>query len=238
MAKKYIDLGIVRGASAFEVWKSQPGNENKTEKEFFESLKGAKGDTGVVDASTTVTFVEASSRENIKSGENMGTILGKVMKFFNDLKTVAFSGSYSDLTNKPTLGGGASHNVANNCTTNVAGSVLDARQGKVLADKDTALENKIDSITISRMHYRMTLEDNSYIGKALGYMEIPYSDISKYGSPISAMCRGDSSAPGEAYVFPGEDGKWWLYASCVDIPVTVYVIFANIKNKTNQISDQ
>lgn len=106
MAKKYIDLGIVRGASAFEVWKSQPGNENKTEKEFFESLKGAKGDTGVVDASTTVTFVEASSRENIKSGENMGTILGKVMKFFNDLKTVAFSGSYSDLTNKPTLGGG------------------------------------------------------------------------------------------------------------------------------------
>lgn len=34
------------GASAYEVWKSQPGNEGKSIEQFFESLKGAKGDTG------------------------------------------------------------------------------------------------------------------------------------------------------------------------------------------------
>lgn len=35
-----------RGKSAFEVWREMPGNETKTEKDFFEFLKGEKGDTG------------------------------------------------------------------------------------------------------------------------------------------------------------------------------------------------
>lgn len=47
------------------------------------------------------TFTEASTRNNIASGEKLSVILGKIQKFFNDLKTVAFSGSFSDLSNKP-----------------------------------------------------------------------------------------------------------------------------------------
>ena len=47
------------------------------------------------------TFTEASTRNNIASGEKLSVILGKIAKFFNDLKTVAFTGSYNDLTNKP-----------------------------------------------------------------------------------------------------------------------------------------
>ena len=50
-----------------------------------------------------VTFSQASSRANIASGEKFSVILGKISKFFADLKTVAFSGSYSDLSNKPTI---------------------------------------------------------------------------------------------------------------------------------------
>ena len=50
-----------------------------------------------------VTFSQASSRANIASGEKFSTILGKIMKFFADLKTVAFSGSYNDLSNKPSI---------------------------------------------------------------------------------------------------------------------------------------
>lgn len=49
------------------------------------------------------TFTEASTRNNIASGEKLSVILGKVQKFFNDLKTVAFSGSYTDLSNKPSI---------------------------------------------------------------------------------------------------------------------------------------
>lgn len=49
------------------------------------------------------TFTEANTRANIASGESFSTILGKIKKFFSDLKTVAFSGSYNDLSDKPTI---------------------------------------------------------------------------------------------------------------------------------------
>lgn len=51
----------------------------------------------------TPTFTQASSRANIASGEKLSALFGKIMKWFADLKTVAFSGSYSDLSNKPTI---------------------------------------------------------------------------------------------------------------------------------------
>lgn len=51
----------------------------------------------------TPTFLEESSRVNIASGDKLSLIFGKIKKFFSDLKTVAFSGSYNDLSNKPTI---------------------------------------------------------------------------------------------------------------------------------------
>lgn len=52
---------------------------------------------------TNPTFTEASTRANIASGELLTTILGKIKKFFTDLKTVAFTGAYNDLSGKPEL---------------------------------------------------------------------------------------------------------------------------------------
>ena len=49
------------------------------------------------------TFTEAATRQNIASGETFAVILGKIKKFFSDLKAVAFSGSYNDLTDTPTI---------------------------------------------------------------------------------------------------------------------------------------
>jgi hypothetical protein len=60
-------------------------------------------------ATNTQVFTPASSRSNIESGETIATIFGKIAKWLSDLKTVAFTGSYNDLTNKPTIptvGGG------------------------------------------------------------------------------------------------------------------------------------
>ena len=51
----------------------------------------------------TPTFTQAATRENIASGNKMSVILGKIMKWYSDLKAVAFSGSYNDLSNKPTI---------------------------------------------------------------------------------------------------------------------------------------
>ena len=67
-----------------------------------QDISGKQDKTG--DASnTTVTFSAASARENVKTGEKLSVIVGKIAKWFADLKTVAFTGSYNDLANKPTI---------------------------------------------------------------------------------------------------------------------------------------
>lgn len=53
----------------------------------------------------------------------------------------------ADLEDIPS-GSAASHAVANNCTTTAAGSVLDARQGKVLMDKANQLSSETDRIRV------------------------------------------------------------------------------------------
>lgn len=59
--------------------------------------------TGAIAALNAPTFTQAGSRINIVSGDKIPTIFGKIMKFFADLKAVAFSGSYSDLSDKPSI---------------------------------------------------------------------------------------------------------------------------------------
>ena len=51
----------------------------------------------------TVTFTQSQKRENIASGENHGAIFGKIARYFSDLKTVAFTGSYNDLAGRPSI---------------------------------------------------------------------------------------------------------------------------------------
>lgn len=59
------------------------------------------------DASNVVNaFAQAGTRANLSSGEKLSISLGKIMKWFSDLKTVAFSGKYSDLTDRPTIPAG------------------------------------------------------------------------------------------------------------------------------------
>lgn len=53
--------------------------------------------------SVDTAFTDASTRTNISSGDTLATIWGKIKKFFSDLKTVAFSGSYNDLSDQPTI---------------------------------------------------------------------------------------------------------------------------------------
>lgn len=62
-------------------------------------------------SNTTSTFTIASSRTNISSGEKLSTLFGKIAKWFSDLKAVAFSGSYTDLSDKPTIPAAANNGV-------------------------------------------------------------------------------------------------------------------------------
>lgn len=54
------------------------------------------------DASNVITeFTTATTRSNLTTKEKLSISLGKIAKWFSDLKTVAFSGSYNDLSDKP-----------------------------------------------------------------------------------------------------------------------------------------
>ena len=50
-----------------------------------------------------VEFTEAAKRENIATGETLKTLFGKIKKWFTDLKTVAWTGSYNDLTDTDSI---------------------------------------------------------------------------------------------------------------------------------------
>ena len=95
-------------------------------------------------SNTTVVFQDASSRVNLTSGEKLSILFGKISKWLKDLKTVCFTGSYNDLSNRPNLHAVATSGnynqlnnrptIVDNVTTTVAGTVLDGRAGKRLND--------------------------------------------------------------------------------------------------------
>lgn len=51
----------------------------------------------------SITFEQAAARANIQSGDSLAVAFGKLAKFCYDLKDVAFSGSYNDLEDKPSI---------------------------------------------------------------------------------------------------------------------------------------
>lgn len=90
--------------------------------------EGPQGPMGEVDANTQIVFTQAASRENIASGEKLNIILGKIRKWFADIKAAAFQ------------------DVSNALTTTAAGYVLDARQGKILDGKIAGKLAKTDVV--------------------------------------------------------------------------------------------
>ncbi|CDD64922.1 putative uncharacterized protein [Firmicutes bacterium CAG:882] len=79
-------------------------------------------------SNTTVDFTDATVRENIKTNEKMSVAFGKIKKWFASLKGHAFK------------------DTVNNLTTTVAGSALDATQGKVLNDAIVKNANDISTL--------------------------------------------------------------------------------------------
>lgn len=102
------------------------------------------------------TFSQASARANIASGEKLSVILGKIMKWYADLKTVAFTGKYSDLSGRPVI-----PSVTNNLLATAAGTALDAVQGKLLSDRLNAINSNL--IGISAINFTK-VQGNVFLG--------------------------------------------------------------------------
>ena len=116
-ANSKLDKGFISNGytGIDEVTARLNGIEEGAEVNKVTSVQGRTGDVTVTKAdidlgnvpnvttnNQTPTYTAASSRTNINSGETLATIFGKIKKWFSDLKTIAFTGSYTDLSNKPT----------------------------------------------------------------------------------------------------------------------------------------
>ena len=125
---------------------------NANLKKIDEQMKTRENAT---DALQEPEFTVADKRENIASKEKMPKILGKIAKFFTDLKTVAFSGKYSDLDGKPAI--------VNNNTATEAGSALDARQANPTIEGTMA--NQISQLNSDLSDLSGSLENVFYSTK-------------------------------------------------------------------------
>lgn len=110
------DTAISQAQSATSAANTAAQGADEAKQEALDAAEEAKSYVLGDISNKTVSFSEASTRGNINTGESTSTLFGKIKKWFSDLGAAAF------------------HAVANNLSTNAEGSVLDARQGKVLGD--------------------------------------------------------------------------------------------------------
>ena len=124
----FLDIVFYNGAS-YVAKKLTTGNTPARSNEYWQIFAEGTTISDVSDAS--IIFNQATNRVNVASGEKLSVFAGKVKKFFADLKTVAFTGKYSDLKEKLPL--------INNFLTTEAGA--GAADAKTIAD----LKNQMDA---------------------------------------------------------------------------------------------
>lgn len=128
----------------------------------------------------TPVFEEAAERENIVSEEKLSVIMGKIRKWFADLRESAFC------------------SVANNLVTMLPGSVLDARQGKLLNERISRLYSEIEGLNNSLLALD-TRVTNAITGGSLAapysynVLNYPYSEGGVDGQGYPPTISGSSA---------------------------------------------
>lgn len=171
-------------------------------------LQDHEGNTYRTEASplSVAEFAEASARENIVPGETHKIIWGKICKWFSDMKAVCFSGSYKDLSNKPTIPSGAAANyaVANNDTTTAAGYVADARIVRAHGLEIDQINSDLSNIDVyvdaeGKLHY----VDKDGADSVLPFKRFNEDDVH--------ITKGNSAAT--IYTVPKDGKAYIIYAS-------------------------
>lgn len=175
--------------------------------EIRNEVQELKDETQEIIDSSVMTFDEAATRENINSGESLSTIMGKVKKWFADLKEAAFCG------------------VANNLVTpaDTSGLVLDARKGKELKDLHDTNASDIaslnSSLTVTEEYLRFTYEN-----------KIVNIYFRKYGKMITVLMEKNN----ESMVLPT---SWTSVGNLTNIkpPSDRYISFVSSNGYTGVI---
>lgn len=127
-------------------------------------------------SNVTNTITAASVRENLKTGEKLSASLGKISKWFSDLKTIAFTGSYNDLTNKPTIPtvGDGTITINQNGTTKGTFSMNQSENITIeLTDTNTDTDTTYNEVTYSKSGLMSAIDKkriDSFTGIYIGDM--------------------------------------------------------------------
>lgn len=162
-------------------------------------------------------FTEAKERKNLTSGEKIHLMLGKISKFFSDMKAIAFSGSYNDLVDKPKI-----PTVLNNQTTTEEGYALDARQANpnidgTLAKQVADLNGSLNNIVFKDVSDK--LDTDHVTGKMsavnIGKIVMVYFDIIPKAVSDNTTILPTGTIP-NAYVYAYHSMNTWGQSAIPD----------------------
>lgn len=150
-------------------------------------------------------FSAAANRVNLVSGEDLEVSLGKISKWLSDLKTVAFTGSYNDLTDKPTIPSSAVTGVKGNSESNY-------RTGNVNITKSNIGLGSVENKSSATIRSEIT---SSNVTSALGY-----TPVNKAGDTMTGdlhFSDGDSASLDIGYDSSPDLFKIWSLNKDIDI---------------------
>ncbi len=136
------------------------------------------------------TFTQAAARENIGSGEKLSIIFGKIKKWLADLKAVAFTGSYNDLANKPTIPAASTATPAAAGTATAGTSAAYAR-GDHVHPLQTSVSGSSGSCTGNAATATKATQDGD--GNVI---KDTYAKKSIYGNTVVSMGRKPATTEG------------------------------------------
>lgn len=184
-----------------------------------QDVSGKLDKTG--DASNAITkFTQAATRANLSTGEKLSVSMGKVMKYFSDIKSVAYSGSYNDLSNKPTiptavadLSDGSDYAKKSDIPSdnadlsNGAGYQTATQVESAITKKGYQTSSQVES-AITKKGYQTAAQVKTAV-EAYGYQTSAQVD-SKISTAISSAVTYQGNAATESDL-PTSPKKGWMY---------------------------
>ena len=141
-----------------------------------------------MEAQISVEFEEATSRQSLNSGETINTLWGKVKRWLSDLKAVAFSGSYNDLSDTPT-------------------TATKDTDGLMSAEDKSKLDNADDTYALKSKYGDTTINVGRKAGTIVGHFSTAEGQATTANSLCSHAEGDQTTASGNFSHSEGEQTK-------------------------------
>lgn len=180
-----------------------------------------------------IIFDESTTRDNIISGEKLSVILGKIARFFKDLKTIAFTGSYNDLSDKPnSLKSPNSLNIKLNGTSQTSYDGSTTKEVNITPAGISAVNTS--TVLTTKEQISANTNANNVTGALVAKSLI--LDISQINSNLANIIKIQTTQKAVNVTLPSMFGKTFKEISGNDFVVTApegYKLLANVDTRVN-----